>query len=72
MVVNGGNKVSSAAKILKIHDSTAKMTISAFKSMTNEQQRKILEYEVMKKEKKSQLPKQSEPKSNQNFIEKSY
>ena len=42
MVIKGGNKVSSAAKILKIHDSTAKMTISAFKSMTKEQQTKIL------------------------------
>lgn len=68
MVVKGGNKVSSTAKILKIHDSTAKMTISAFKSMTNEQQRKILESGAMKKGKKSQLLEHSEHKSKENFI----
>ena len=43
MVVIGGHKVSSAAKILKINDSTAKMTMSAFKSMPPEQQQKVLE-----------------------------
>jgi len=53
MVIKGGNKVSSAAKILKIHDSTAKMTMSTFKSMTKEQQTKILEFGSMKKEKRS-------------------
>lgn len=60
MVVIGGYKVSSAAKILKIHDSTAKMTMSAFKSMTPEQQANILELGAIRKEKKSKHNSQEE------------
>jgi hypothetical protein len=36
MVIVEQNKVSSAAKILKINDSTAKMTIRAFKLLPKE------------------------------------
>jgi hypothetical protein len=44
--------VSSAAKILKINDSTAKMTIRAFKMLSFEEQQKILLNGSIKKKKK--------------------
>lgn len=42
MVVSGSQKMSSAAKVLKIHESTAKLTMNTFKAMTREEKLRIL------------------------------
>jgi hypothetical protein len=56
MVMVEQNKVSSAAKILKINDSTAKMTIRAFKMLPPEEQQQILLNGAAKKTKKIKEP----------------
>jgi hypothetical protein len=56
MVMVEQNKVSSAAKVLKINDSTAKMTIRAFKLLPPDEQRKILLNGAVKKKNKNMEP----------------